>query len=74
MAFAGSVQGDMDVKFVLDGEEMKWNPSNGELLNAKELENLNQHSIRLTILDISPKAFLSISLAYINASTLIDML
>ncbi|KAG8742429.1 hypothetical protein FRC10_001443 [Ceratobasidium sp. 414] len=72
VAFDGQIQGTMNVKFVLDGIETSFNPANGTLFDVKDLDNLKEHSLSLTVQSASAGSSLNVSQARINASTYSD--
>ncbi|KAG8730937.1 hypothetical protein FRC12_019991 [Ceratobasidium sp. 428] len=72
VAFDGQVQGSMNVKFILDGLETTLNPANGTLFAIKDLDNLKEHSLSLTVQSAEPGSSLSVNQARINASTFSD--
>jgi hypothetical protein len=74
VTFDGQVQGDMNVKFVLDDREMSFSPSDGSLFSIKDLDNLQKHSLSLTVQSASAGSLLSVNQARINASTFSDQL
>jgi len=74
VAFDGQMQGDMNVKLVLDDREMALNPSDGSLFSIKDLDNLQRHSLSLTVQNASAGSLLSVNQARINASTFSDQI
>ncbi|KAG9098719.1 hypothetical protein FRC07_010598 [Ceratobasidium sp. 392] len=72
VAFDGQIQGNMSVKFILDGIETNLNPTNGTLFDITSLDNLKEHSLSLTVQSAEPGSSLSVNQARINASTFSD--
>jgi hypothetical protein len=74
VVFDGEVQGEMNLKLVLDGKDVSFSPSNGSLFTMNTLNNLKKHSLSLTVENASTGSLLSINQARINASTFSDQM